>query len=137
MTSQVTHWLTFGEPTGRDSVWAARLIEYETGPAESRSDDITIGTVPIDVFNAVQQSDHLHTDGSLMVSALDDETRTMVEEGFDPQTLLNEVATRATETTPTQALDGYVLETLPLNARQWAEMTGRDRSTVVRNAATD
>jgi len=134
---QRTEWLTIGEPTGDDRVWAVRRIEYETGPAESRDDDVTIGTVPMDLLDNINESEHLHTDGSLLLSALDDYLRAEIVQPFEPDATLNELAQRAADSTPTQALDGWVLEQTPLNAREWAEMTGRDRSTVARNAADD
>jgi len=132
--TQRTKWLTLGEPTGDGRVWAVRHLEFETGPGQSRDDELTIGTVPMGLLDTIDESEHLHTDGSLLLSAVDDDVRAEIGEVFKPDPTLNELADRAADSTPTQALDGYVLDCTPLNAREWAELTNRDRSTVARNA---
>jgi len=132
--TQRTEWLTIGEPTGDGRVWAVRRVEFETGPAESREGRLTVGTVPMDVLDTIDESEHLHTDGSLLLSAVDDDLRAEIREAFKPNAPLTELAERAAVATPTQSLDGYVLDNTPLNAREWAELTDRDRSTVARNA---
>jgi len=137
MSTQVTHWLTLGEPTDDGRVWAAIIAEYQTGPNESQGTDIEIGTVPMDALDTIQGCEHLHADDSLMLSALDEGTRTEIEGAFEDAPVLNELADRVADASPAQALDGYVLDELPLNARQWAEATGRARSTVARNASED
>jgi len=132
--TQRTEWLTIGEPTGDGRVWAVRHVEFETGPSQSRDDELTIGTVPMGLLDTIDESEYLHSDGSLLLSALDDDLRSEIEGAFRPEQTLNELAQRAQDTTPTQALDGWVLDKTPLNAREWGDMTDRDRSTVARNA---
>jgi len=132
--TQRTECLTIGEPTGDGRVWAVRHVEFETGPGQSREDDLTIGTVPMGLLDTIDESEHLHSDGSLLLSAVNDDLRAEIGEAFKPNAALTELAERAAATTPTQALDSWVLDCTPLNAREWAELTDRDRSTVARNA---
>jgi len=46
---------------------------------------------------------------------------------------LRRLAQRVSESTAARGLDVYAVEDCGLSAAEWAEMTGRDRSTVSRN----
>lgn len=46
---------------------------------------------------------------------------------------LDRLAARVSETTAARGLDVYAVEDCGLSATEWAERTGRDRSTVSRN----
>lgn len=46
---------------------------------------------------------------------------------------LRKLAKRVSESTAARGLDVYAVEDCGLSAAEWAEMTGRDRSTVSRN----
>jgi len=127
-------WLTIGESASPERVWAVQRVEYGDGPPESRYNDYTIGTVPMDLLDTIDVLGELHDDTTLLLSALDDDPRAEIEEAFEVDPTLNQLADRAADSTPTQALDGYALDNTPLNAREWAELTDRDRSTVARNA---
>jgi len=49
------------------------------------------------------------------------------------KTDLQQLANRISETTAARGVDIYAVEVCELSASKWAEMTGRDRSTVSRN----
>jgi len=80
-----THWLEYGEPIdGEQKVEAVHRITYNTGPNESREDDVTEGTLTFDGLErgwGGQHDEHIHDDGSLPLSALDaeDHDRIMAE----------------------------------------------------------
>lgn len=87
--TNVFHWLEYGEPTGEHSVEATHRITYMTGPNEPpRDDDTTEGTLSYDGlvlgFGENIDAEHVHDDGSLLLSALDDEKRDAVMAEFDP-----------------------------------------------------
>lgn len=46
---------------------------------------------------------------------------------------LGQLAERVAATTAARGLDAYAVEDCGLSAAKWAELTGRDRSTVSRN----
>lgn len=85
MTTNVTHWLEYDEPTEDERVGATHRVVYETGPNEpSRDDDVTYGTLPLDALQVWEDSPHVHDDGTLLLSATDDETREYLENAFRP-----------------------------------------------------
>lgn len=87
MTAEVTHWLEYGEPTGDGRVEATHRITYMTAN-ETRGDDVIEGTLSYEglVFGFGENADaeHVHDDGSLLLSALDDEKRAAVMDEFEP-----------------------------------------------------
>jgi hypothetical protein len=90
MTAQVTHWLEYGEPIGEtDQVEATHRIAYHTGPNESRDDRVTEGRLTFDGltigFGENDEGEHVHEDGSLLLSALDDHKRERVMAEFEPE----------------------------------------------------
>jgi len=88
MTAQVTHWLEYGEPTGNDQVEAIHRVTYITGPNERREDDVAVGTLSYEGlelgFGENNSAEHVHDDGSLELSALDDEKRDKIMAEFEP-----------------------------------------------------
>lgn len=84
MTATPTHWLEYGEPVDGDRVQATKRVTYQTGPNEAREDDVTIGTLPMAAIEIWDESDHVHDDGTLMLSAVDDDTRDYLESVFEP-----------------------------------------------------
>lgn len=124
--------MEYREPTGNNRVRAIKRITYETGPLKSKSDDVELGTLPMEMLEMWDTSEHVHEDGSLMLSGLDDETREQIEAAFEPAPI-NEIAERIAETTAARGVDSYAVNEWGLTAAEWGEMTGRDRSTVARN----
>lgn len=85
MTAQVTHWMEYGEPTDDGRVEATKRVVYQTGPNEQRDDDVTRGTLSMDALDVWDENpEAVHDDGSLELSALDDETRAALEAEFEP-----------------------------------------------------
>ena len=83
MTAQRAHWLEYGEPIqGTKTVEATHRIVYHTGPNESRDDDVTEGRLTFDGltigWGENDEGEHIHEDGSLMLSALGDSKRERV-----------------------------------------------------------
>jgi hypothetical protein len=74
MTAQPTRWFAYDEPTAADRVEAAIRTTYDTGPNESREDDVRCGTVAIEALDMIDSSDaiqyHTHDDGSVLLSGL-------------------------------------------------------------------
>lgn len=90
MTMQKTHWLEYGEPIeGEQAVEAIHRITHQTGPNEAaREDDVTVGKLSYEGleigFGENDNAEHVHDDGSLMVSGLDEEKRERVMDEFEP-----------------------------------------------------
>lgn len=84
MTAQPTHWMTYGEPVGDGRVAAEHRTTYATGPNETRADDVRTGTLPMDALEIWDESEHVHDDGSLCLSAMDDDARERLEAAFEP-----------------------------------------------------
>lgn len=86
MTAQTTHWLEYGEPIGGgDSQYvdATHRITYETGPNESHEDEVIYGRIPIELLDLIEGHEHQHEDGSLLLSALDNDERERIEQAFE------------------------------------------------------
>jgi len=82
--AEVTEWMEYGEPLeGHDRVHATKRVVYETGPLEDAEDDVINGTIPMDILELWDESEHVHEDGSLLLSALDDETRKRIDDAFE------------------------------------------------------
>lgn len=80
-------WLEYGEPIG-DRVEIAIRTTYETGPSEEpREDDVERGTLAIDALDLIHDdpaiNDHLHSDGSVMLSGLTDSEEGRLLESFE------------------------------------------------------
>lgn len=89
MTMQVTHWLEYGDPIdGEQAVEATHRISYETGPNDSREDEVREGVLTFDGltrgWGENDEKEHVHEDGSLLLSALDDDEREAVMAEFTP-----------------------------------------------------
>jgi hypothetical protein len=89
MTIQRTHWLEYGEPIdGEQKVEATHTVTYDTGPNESIEDDVTNGTLTYDGltlgFGENDGAEHVHDDGSLILSALDPDKHDRIMAEFEP-----------------------------------------------------
>jgi hypothetical protein len=89
MTAQATHWLEYGEPIeGTKRVKATHRITHETGPREQREDEVTQGTLHMDALDIGwgenHENAHVHEDGSLCLSTVDEQTRERIMSLFDP-----------------------------------------------------
>lgn len=96
MTAQPTRWFEYGEPTGEPERFEATIrTTYETGPNESREDDVIEGTVGAEALVLMDFIDeiveHTHDDGSVMLSGLSDEVEDELLETFEEETYGAEV----------------------------------------------
>lgn len=78
-----THWLEYGEPIDNDRVEARIRTEWETGPNGLRSDNVELGTIPMELLDVIEGHEHQHEDGSLLLSALDSDERERIEDAFE------------------------------------------------------
>jgi len=85
MTAQATHWMEIGEPTGNNRVEATHRIAYETGPNESKDDDVTHGTLSFEAVDYIFGHEHQHSDGSLLLSAVGDSATDEIMADFEPE----------------------------------------------------
>ena len=90
MTARRTHWLEYGEPIqGTQTVEATHRVVYHSGPYQSYDDDVTEGRLTFDGlmigFGENDEGEHVHEDGSLLLSALDDDKRERVMAEFEPE----------------------------------------------------
>lgn len=88
MTTQVTHWLTYGEPIdGEQRVEATHRIIHHTGPNESQDDNVIDGTLSYRgltiAFGENDDADGVHDDRSLCLSSIDDERRGRIMDEFE------------------------------------------------------
>lgn len=133
--SQPTRWLEFGEPIGDDRVEAVRRTSYETGPNEElREPDVVRGTLPIERLDLLEDDrvgEHLHQDGSIMLSGLDDETEDELLEGWE-RTAWDRVEELISDEdlTPVQAVDYVAVEERGLSQVEWASRRGTSQGNV-------
>ena len=89
MTAQKTDWLEYGDPVdGERRVEATKRTTYQTGPNESRDDDVTRGTLSFEGLalgwgEGNDTAEHVHDDGSLCLSALDAGKREAIMAEFE------------------------------------------------------
>lgn len=79
MNEMVTHWLTYGEPTENDRVEATHTIEYN-GDSENHVREGTISMAALDHWD--EHDEHVHDDGSLMLSGLSYDEHEAVMDSF-------------------------------------------------------
>lgn len=137
MTAQPTHWLEYGEPIkGRQAVEAVHRVTYETGPDESREDDVTEGTLTFDGLDAgwKDNSDHVHEDNSLLLSALPGDERDRVMTEFDPADAPEQVRRLvASGLSAAEALDYYMVEHENWSHSDWASQRAVSQQAVSKN----
>lgn len=85
--SEISRWFLHGEPTGDGRVEAEIRRHYSTGPNEpERGPDLIEGTVGFEALAYMDESEeikrHTHEDGSVLLSALDDEVEEELLETF-------------------------------------------------------
>lgn len=137
MAAQTSRWFEYGEPVDGDRVEATIRTAYETGPNESREDDVRRGTIPIEALDVLDDPDvqrHVHEDGALLLSAVDDE---IVEEmlledfGEDGLSRVQEVIERGASAA--EAVDYLMTEERGLSQSIWAERRRISQQAVSKN----
>lgn len=78
-----SYWLEYGERIGDNLVHATRTVMHDTGPNEEQNVATTKGVLPLEALRVWNESEHVHDDGSLFLSALPDETREYLDDVFD------------------------------------------------------
>jgi len=82
-----THWLEYGEPTDNNRVEATHRVTYQTGPNESKDDDVTRGTVSFETVDTIEGHKHQHDNGSLLLSSVDPSTREQIMNDFEADSI--------------------------------------------------
>lgn len=138
MTASKTEWLKIGEPTGNDRVSVELRTTYQTGPYESQDDDVMDAVAEMELIELIHDNteveQHKHEDGSIMLSALSDETRGEMMKMVKPlegiERLLSEGCT------PAEAVDYNAVEYDGWSQSSWARIVrDADPSTVSENVA--
>lgn len=121
MTAQSTHWLEYGEPVDGERVEAVHRITYQTGANGHREDDVRYGTLSYEGLNLGfgdnDDAEHVHDDGSLMLSALDGDKREAIMAEFEPADIKGLIERGCS---PAEAVDWYFVEIVGLSQTEWA-----------------
>lgn len=122
MASNRTKWIKTGEPTGNNDVMVEIRTTYQTGPQESRDDDVKHGTAEIEIFELIQNNqeiqNHRHDDGSIMFSALSCETQERLMETITLFDRVEELILKGCS--PTEAIDYHAVENKGWSQSSWA-----------------
>lgn len=139
MTAQITRWFEYGEPMG-DRVTARVRTAYQTGPNEpAREDDIQHGTVgfgALELLNEEPFSEHLHDDGSLMLSGLPEDAEERLLASFKDRRMEEHMARYVAKgLSAAEALDYYMVEHSGYSQSSWARQRGVQQPAVSENVA--
>ena len=66
-----TEWIEYGQPLSNGRVRATRRTVYSD---PEMNDEVWFGSIPMELLKIWERSEHEHDDGSLLLSALDDES---------------------------------------------------------------
>lgn len=129
MTAQTTRWFEYGDPGAGDRVSVTIRTAYQTGPNESpRPDKVEFGTLPVDdlaLLDKEAYSEHIHSDGSLLLSALsvedEEELLSELERDEERQALADLIDAGCS---PAEAVDYLVTYQTPVSQVEWADRRG-------------
>lgn len=138
--AQVTRWFEYGEPVGNQRVEATLRTTYETGPNESRDDDVEEGTVGYAALDVLEENEevqyHTHDDGSVMLSGLSAEAEEELlatwrsAEGDTAEQIRRLVSE---DCTAAAAVDYVMVEERGWSQTDWAEQRGTTQQAVSEN----
>lgn len=134
---QQTRWFEIGEPVENDRVEATIRTTYQTGPNTSgRSDDVEHGTIDIDVVGMMEDApiaEHVHEDGSVLLSALDSEAEVQLLGSFK-QSPIDRIEQHIRDgCSPAEAVDYEMTEERGLSQTIWSERRGRTQQAIADN----
>lgn len=139
--AEATHWLEYGDPiAGTEKVEATHRVTYMTGPNEQRDDDVVEGTLTYDGLSKGwgenHENEHVHDDGSLCLSAMDDDERTAVMAEFEPADAHERLRRLvAMGMSPAAALDYHMVEDEGWSQSDWAKHRDVGQQAISKNIA--
>lgn len=138
MTVQTTRWFEYGEPVGDRRVEAWVRTTYQTGPNEpTREDEIERGLIDFEGLDLLEQDNevqqHIHDDGSLLLSGLSVETEDRLLDHFEPESELTQLIRAGCS--PAEALDYQMVEQEGWTQSAWGKVRDIGQQSVSENIA--
>ena len=133
-----TRWFEYGEPIGNQYVEAWVRTIYQTGPNEpSREDEIERGVISFEALELLENDEeirqHLHDDGSLMLSGLSANAEERFMTHFESESDLTRLI--RTGCSPSEAVDYLMVEERGWTQSAWADVRGIGQGSVSENVA--
>jgi len=138
MTVQTTRWFEYGEPVGDRRAEAWVRTTYHAGPNEpTREDEIGRGLIDFEGLDLLEQDDeiqqHIHDDGSLLLSGLSVEAEERLLDYFEPEGELTQLIRAGCS--PAEALDYHMVEQEGWTQSAWADVRDIGQQSVSENIA--
>lgn len=126
MTAKTTRWFEYGDPDFSGRVPVTIRTVYQTGPNDSdRPDKVEFGTFPaedIGLLNKEPFSNHVHSDGSLLLSGLSADAEDKFLSGFVPDDERQELVDLIDAgCSAAEAVDYLMTCQPPISQVEWAE----------------
>lgn len=127
MTTQITRWFQYGEPTGNGRVEAVIRTVYQTGSNGAvRDDDVQHGTVAYEALDLMDENEqvqhHTHDDGSVMLSGLSEEAEDKLLETFEAIDMAEQIRRWVNQgLSAATALDFYMVSREGWSQSKWAK----------------
>jgi len=138
MTVQTTRWFEYGEPVGDRRAEAYIRRTYQTGPnEETRPDDIERGLITFEGLDLLEHDaelrEHIHDDGSLLLSGLSVEAEERLLAHFKTESELTQLIRAGCS--PAEAIDYQKVEQEGWTQSAWADVRDIGQQSVSENIA--